>query len=161
MITPSIVAPPIDDVYIHEEGVLSLLLNLDIKKTPGIDAIPNAFLVRYAEWCSKYLCLMFNKSITCAELPKDWKHAKITPIPKKQNEFLPSSFRPISLLCTCVKMLEHIIFKHIAGYLERNNMLDRRQHGFRKKFSTVTQLLETVHDLASAIDRKNKLISFI
>lgn len=139
--SPSIVAPPIDDVYIHEEGVLSLLLNLDIKKTPGIDAIPNAFLVRYAEWCSKYLCLMFNKSITCAELPKGWKHAKITPIPKKQNEFLPSSFRPISLLCTCVKMLEHIIFKHIAGYLERNNMLDRRQHGFRKKFSTVTQLL--------------------
>lgn len=36
-------------------------------------------------------------------------------------------------------------------------MLDNRQHGFRKNFSTVTQLLETVHDLASAIDRQRQV----
>lgn len=50
-------APPIDDVYISEEGIFSLLLKLDVKKSPRIDAIPNAFLVWYAEWSAKYLCI--------------------------------------------------------------------------------------------------------
>lgn len=53
--------PPISDLAISEEGILSLLLNIDPKKTPGIDSIPNAFLVRYAEWCSKFLCIIFQK----------------------------------------------------------------------------------------------------
>lgn len=39
----------IDDIFISEEGVLSLLLKLDTKKSPGIVEILNAFFVRYAE----------------------------------------------------------------------------------------------------------------
>lgn len=53
--------PPISDISIPEEGIFSLLLNIDPKKSPGIDSIPNAFLVRYAEWCSKFLCIMFQR----------------------------------------------------------------------------------------------------
>lgn len=71
----------IEDVSISGEGVLSLLLNLDPNKSPGIDAIPNDFLIRYTEWCAKYLCLIFKASLSRSELPNDWKHAKITPVP--------------------------------------------------------------------------------
>lgn len=81
--------PPISDVCVNEEGVLFLLLQLDVKKSPGVDGIPNAFLVRHAEWCTKYLCLLFNKSLECSELPEDWVYAKITPIPKG-NETAPT-----------------------------------------------------------------------
>lgn len=34
---------PIGDIRITEEGVLALMLNLDAKKSPGADGIPNAF----------------------------------------------------------------------------------------------------------------------
>lgn len=81
-IVPCVDAPPIDDVYISEEGTFSLL-KLNVNKSPGIDAIPNAFLVRYAEWSAKYLYLIFKKSLSRAEFPSDWKYAKISPIPKK------------------------------------------------------------------------------
>lgn len=37
-----------------EQGVLSLLLSLDIKKSSGQVGLPSAFLKRYAEWVAKY-----------------------------------------------------------------------------------------------------------
>lgn len=160
--TPQVVScdevPPISDVCVYEEGVFSLLLHLDIKKSQGVDGIPNAFLVRYAEWCAKYLCLVFSKSLERAELPKDWVYAKITPIPKgNENRSHLSAYRPISILSACIKTLEHIIFKHISEFLENNCILDTRQHGFPRGRSTVTQLLETVHDCAAILDKHGQV----
>lgn len=160
--TPSFVSfedvLPIGDVCITEEGVLSLLLNLDVKKSQGADEIPNAFLVRYAEWSAKYLCLIFNKSLASGELPADWKCAKITPIPKgKENRSLITSYRPISLLSACVKALEHVIFKHISQFIDQNNIIDSRQHGFRRGLSTITQLLETIHDFGTILDKQGQV----
>lgn len=149
--------PKISDLMITEEGVLSLLLKIDIKKSPGIDCIPNTFLVRYAEWCSKYLSLILKKTLSTAELPRDWKRAKVVPIPKAENPSLITSYRPISLLCTCSKMLEHIIFTHLSNFLQQNKLIDCRQHGFRKGMSTVTQLLETIHEFASALDKQSQI----
>lgn len=56
--------PPTSDISVSEQGMLSLWLNLDPKKRLGVDSIPNTFLVRYAEWCSKYLCLIVKKSLS-------------------------------------------------------------------------------------------------
>lgn len=70
---------------------------------------------------------------------------------------MPSAYRPISLLCACVKVLEHIIFKHISVFIESNGLIDSRQHGFRRGLSTVTQLLEMVHDLAISLDNQNQI----
>lgn len=68
---PCVGAPPIDVVYISEEGIFLLLLKLDVKKSPGIDAITNAFFVRYGVCSAKYLCLTFKKSLSRAEFPSD------------------------------------------------------------------------------------------
>lgn len=149
--------PPISSLDINEAGVLSLLLGIDVKKSPGVDEIPNAFLRRYAEWCAKYLCIIFNKSLSRAEIPHDWKHAKIIPIPKSEDHSLLSSYRPISLLCTSSKLMEHIIFKHISVFIENNGLCDTRQHGFRRGMSTVTQLLETVHEIAATLDSQGQI----
>lgn len=54
----------IGEVIITEAGVLVLLPNLDTKKCCGPDNILNTYLRRYAEWISKYLCLVFNKSLS-------------------------------------------------------------------------------------------------
>lgn len=86
-----------------------------------------------------------------------WKYAKIIPIPKTGNLSLPTSYRPISLLCACAKVFEHIIFKHISTFLNDNAIIDARQHGFRRGFSTVTQLVETAHDMATALDRQTQI----
>lgn len=40
----------------------------------------------------------------------------------------------------------------MVGFLEENRVLVGVQHGFRCRFSTCTQLVETVHDFAQSIN---------
>lgn len=142
---------------ITESGILNLLLNLDDKKSCGPDGIPNAFLKRYAEPVSKYLRLLFTKSIQDSQIPSEWKLAKIIPVHKSGDKSTPSNYRPISLTCTSCKLLEHIILKFITKFVEENNLLHPNQHGFRRGLSTVTQLAETIHDLAEAINQHSQI----
>lgn len=51
--------PSVPDVIITEEGVLNLLLKLDVKKSPGPDDIPNAFLKQYSE-CVPSICVFYS-----------------------------------------------------------------------------------------------------
>lgn len=154
--------PSVEDVIITEPGVLNLLLNLDEKKSPGPDDIPNAFLKRYAEWCAKFLVIIFTLSLSTGVLPEDWKVSKIKPLFKQGDKQSVTNYRPIALTSTCCKLLEHIIHKHISTFLTTHSILSSAQHGFRRGFSTVTQLVETVHDFAVTInDRKQTDVIFI
>lgn len=147
---------PIEPLVISDTGILNLLLNLDTKKASGHDDIANEFLFRYAELCSKYLGIIYRKSIETAKLPSEWKVAKVIPIHKTGDTAVPSNFRPISLTSTSCKILEHIIAKHLTIFLENNNLLSPHQHGFRKGLSTITQLTEVVHDLALSINNRGQ-----
>lgn len=71
---------------------------------------------------------------------------------KKGDKSRIQNYRPISILSSSCKILEHIIHKHISNFLEQHNVLTKFQHGFRRSHSTCTQLVETVHDFASAIN---------
>lgn len=149
--------PPISHIEITEEGVLNLLLNINTKKSPGPDDIANEFLVRYAEWVSKFLTKIFNSSVLHASFPTAWKLARIVPVHKTGNTSDISNYRPISLTSTCSKLLEHIIYKHLSQYLEVHNLLSPVQHGFRKGLSTITQLVEMVHDTSQTINSRGQM----
>lgn len=142
----------IEPLVVTESGVLNLLLKLDTKKGAGPDNLPNEFLRRYAEWVAKYLCILFNKSLSTCSLPQEWKIAKVAAVHKSGSEADPSNFRPISLTSTTCKLLEHIILKHLTLYLDQNHILSPLQHGFRKGLSTVTQLVELIHDISLNVD---------
>lgn len=61
-----------------EQGVLSLLLSLDIKKSSGQVGLPSAFLKRYAEWVAKYINYIYSRSIKdAAALPNYWLIARV------------------------------------------------------------------------------------
>lgn len=142
----------IPDIIISEEGVLNLILNLNTKKCKGPDDIPNAFLVRYSVWASKFLTVIFQKSLETGIVPSLWKLAKVIPLFKSGEKHIITNYRPISLTSYSCKLLEHIIYKHIVEHLEQHNLLSQFQHGFRRGFSTVTQLTEFVHDISSSLD---------
>lgn len=146
----------VDQLDIADAGIFNLLLKLDTKKSSGPDDILNSFLKRYAEWCSKYLGLIFRKSLTTSQLPNDWKIAKVIPIHKGGDAAQFSNFRPISLTSTSCKLLEHIILKHMTVFLEHINFFSPNQHGFRSGLSTVTQLTELVHDLAITVNNRGQ-----
>lgn len=146
-----------DDVEISREGVFELLLNLNAKKANGPDDTPTQFLRRYAEWASHYLTLIFQKSLKTHSLPQDWYSAVVIPVFKGGIRTKVNNYRPISLTSISCKLLEHIIAKHIICYLENNSLLYPHQHGFRTGLSTITQLIQTIHNFAKATDTREQV----
>lgn len=51
------------------------------------------------------------------------------------------------------KILERCMQRRIITFLEQNNYFYMGQHGFRKKQSTITAVVDTVHNLSMHIDK--------
>ena len=49
---------------------------------------------------------------------------------------------------------QHIIFTNIMNHFDYHSVLTDRQHGFRSKHSTESQLIITTHDLAQSLNNK-------
>lgn len=146
----------VQDFEFSEAGIFDLLLQLDTKKATGPDDIPNIFLRRYAEWISKFLVIIFNKSFCTGVVPSQWKLAKIVPIHKSGSKTDPTNYRPVSLLCACSKIFEHILYHQVSLYLESVNFISKYQHGFQKGLSTITQLVDITHSFALAINNNQQ-----
>ena len=54
-----------------------------------------------------------DQSLQTGKLRDDWVEANVARVFKKGDRHSPANYRPISLTCVCVKLLEHIICKQI------------------------------------------------
>ena len=142
----------VPQLLISPEGVLCQLKKLAPRKAPGPDQIPPWFLKIAANELAPLLADFFQSSVDSGVLPKQWREANITGIFKKGDKSKPANYRPISLTSIICKIMEHIIHSHVMKHLERLDILVDRQHGFRAKRSTVTQLLQTAHDFTSNLE---------
>ena len=80
----------------------------------------------------------------------------MTPVFKKGDKQLIKNYRPISLLHICGKILEKIIFKNLYSYLHANNLLTKKQSGFRPGDSTTNQLLYLLDEIHQAFALTSK-----
>jgi len=76
----------------------------------------------------------------------------VIPVFKKGSKFKASSYRPISLTSTIVKILEAIVRSELLNFLIENNILNCQKHGFMNSKSCLTNLLETFEDWTRAVD---------
>lgn len=150
-------SPTVDDILITREGVLALLLNINIKKSAGPDNIPNVFLRRYSDQISEFISNFFQLSLNLGEIPADWRIARVVPVHKKGDRAIVSNYRPVSITSASCKLLEHIVAGFIHEFLKDHNILTPLQHGFRKGLSTVTQLVTTVHEFSQVLDLSGQL----
>ncbi|CAK1582481.1 unnamed protein product [Parnassius mnemosyne] len=95
---------------------------------------------------------IINKSIETSVFPKQWKVALVKPTPKKPHPNEYKDLRPISILPFMSKILERVVCTQMTEYLEANNILPKKQSGFRKSRSTATALMDVVDDILSAQD---------
>ena len=50
-----------------------------------------------------------------------------------------------------------LLYSHVLGHLQTNNLLSVNQHGFRSGFSSETQLILTVHDPLVSFEHKHRV----
>ena len=128
------------------------LSNINPSKASGPDEIAGRLLKELASELSPFLTHLFNKSLSSGEVPSVWREQWVNPIFKKGSKWDAGNYKPVSLTCITSKIMEYIICYHVRDHLDSHSILSPFQHGFRSKHSCETQLLLTVHDIASIHD---------
>ncbi|CAH8641175.1 unnamed protein product [Dicrocoelium dendriticum] len=142
----------LEEVSITEAQVLRLLRQLNPSKAAGGDAIHPKLLYELADELCSPITHLFVKSLRGCSLPKDWKEAIVCPIFKKGDKHLPDNYRPVSLTSVLVKLLEKLVRDALEGHLKAFDLLNPSQHGFRKGYSCLTNLLTAREHWAEAVD---------
>ena len=148
----------INDINITETVIKRILSKLKTNSAPGPDRLPPIFYSKTSSSISFPLCIIFRTFIDLKNLPAEWKKSIVTPKFKKGNPSVPSNYRPIALTCTCCKVLESIISGELNDYLLEHNLISKTQHGFLKRHSTTTNLLESLHDLTLSLSNHKSVI---
>ena len=90
--------------------------------------------------------------MSSGELTSDWITANITPVFKKGSKHFLNNYRTVSLTRLVVETMERLVHRELSKYLSHYHKLCPTQHGFRSRHSCQTQLLESVHQWAKALD---------
>ena len=86
------------------------------------------------------------------------KIAKIIPLYKSGDNQSYCNYRPISILPSLSKILEKTVYKRLTDYLNKYDILNTSQYGFRHGHSTSMALLDFVERIHEALDRKEYTI---
>ena len=144
-------------INVTKNGVLKLLLNINPNKATGPDNVPGRLLKLCANELVDVYTLFFQASLDQGIAPDDWKKANIMPLFKKGDKTNAENYRPVSLTSISCKLLEHIVHSNIMDHLDKFNVLDDSQHGFRQKRSCETQLIYTINDFSECLNSKGQI----
>ena len=120
-------------------------------KALGPDKISNLHLKHLGPLGTEFLTNIFNLSLSTSTIPSIWKTSTIIPLlkPKKPADE-STSYRPVSLLCPGIKVLERLILPSLTEHLP----VPEVQHGFRKHHSTVTALHDFNQSVADGFNKR-------
>ena len=117
-----------------EKTVLKLFKDLDENKALGLDNLSGKFLKDGTTLIAKPISQICNLFIKYSIFPSVCKIVKLKPLFKKGSKTAPKNYRPIYLLALFSKIIEKVIYDQTESFLEKNDIIDRCQLGFRKFF---------------------------
>lgn len=131
------------------------------KKAPGNDGMPNLIINNLPRKAIVFLTKIVNSILQLNKFPKKWKKVKIIAIgkPGKLPNLL-TSYRPISLLNSLIKIAEKIIHTRITNHLKRHKIRINEQFGYKKGHYIVAQLTR-VCDYVTDNFNQNKYTSIV
>uniref|UniRef100_A0A8R1E2Y6 Reverse transcriptase domain-containing protein n=1 Tax=Caenorhabditis japonica TaxID=281687 RepID=A0A8R1E2Y6_CAEJA len=123
------------------------------------DGIPSIFLKRVCTSAALPLSIIFRESFGTGEIPSAWLTAVVKPLYKSGCKSDPNNYRPISLTSSVSKVMEKIIKKELAEYLDSHSLLSHHQFGFRSKMNTESQLITYQYEILSNAGKKEDTYS--
>jgi hypothetical protein len=146
---------PLENVEFDEEDIVLAIKKLKPNISSGPDGLPPLLFKQLKYVLARPLALLFTQLLSVGHVPSQWKTAIITPVFKKGTTSCVTNYRPISLTCVASKIMERILAKRIMEHLIENDLLSGIQHGFVKRKSTCTNLLESLNDWTLAVQDGN------
>jgi len=124
----------------------------------GLDQIPAWFLRLGAPIFAAPLARLFDQSLTTGIVPKQWKTAVISPLPKIATPTQASDFRPISVTPVLSRTLERFVVRAYIypALLQPCPTLDfSDQFAFRPSGSTTAAIVALLHTVRTMLDEND------
>jgi retron-type reverse transcriptase len=122
----------------------------------GFDDISPYLLIKCAPHIIKPLLELVNASIRDGIFPSILKKSVVIPIYKKGTEEDAANYRPVTLVPTLSKVLEKVIVSQLIIFLDKYNILNDFQFGFRKKHSTNDAIATVIENIIDNLNDKIK-----
>ena len=145
---------------INNNDTLRIIKNIKMSHSKGYDGLSTEHLKLINKDISKRLTLIINQSLNSGIFPDQLKIAKVTPIFKKGDKQIITSYRPISVLPVISKIFETVIHEQLSEYFVTNNLFSPQQYGFRKNSSTELAALELLDRLLIQLDSRKIPVNF-
>ena len=123
-----------------------------VQYTLTLNSLPIYILKLYNNFFSEKLAKIINVAFATGIFPELLKLVKVIPTFKKGNKLLCENDRPISLLSAFSKIFEEVIYTRMYDYLMKNNLIYKRQFGFRNNHSTNHALISLSENIKSNLD---------
>ena len=130
-------------------------------KAPGPDNIHNEVL-RLGTTTSLFhhLAWRFTSSILIGYIPTAWKLASLRMLLKPdQLPSLTTSYRPISLTSSIMKLFEWVIEQRLRSHLEDIGFINKYQSGFRQNKSTNDHLFRVSQSVMENFNRGEHVVA--
>ena len=136
--------------------LIKLVKFLKRGKAPGPDTIHNeVFRLRTTTSLYHHLARLFTSSIQLGYIPAAWKLATLRMLLKPDNlPSLTTSYRPISLISSIMKLFERVIEQRLRSHLEHIGFINKHQSGFRKAKSTDDHLFRLFQSIMESFNRE-------
>ena len=137
-----------NDVFtLHE---LKQAIKASRDTSPGIDTVHYKLLKHLPEDSLLLLLYIFNHICLTQDFPTSWKTAIIIPVPKPGK---------VLTICLC-KTMKRMVNGRLTWYLERHMVITEHQSGFRRRRSTVDNLVILETSIRDAFVGRKHLVSF-
>jgi hypothetical protein len=142
---------------VTEIEIAETVKNFKGKYLADTDGIPDFMVKKCIEVVKMPLAHIYNAFLEAGIFQERFKIAKVTPHTKGDMGNM-GNFRPISLLCVFLKILEKLMYNRLLSFLTRNTILTEAQYGFRKNRSTETAIQSFLASIQEAIENNENQI---
>ena len=136
----------------NPDEIIKIIKSFSNNKSAGPNSLPTPILKNCADVLSFPVWYLVNLFFITGEFPNLCQIAKVIHLFKKGDPLDCSNYRPISLLSTFSKIFEKWVYKHAHSILEKNNLIFKRQFGFRSGYFSYHTIVNLVESIKKYID---------
>ena len=146
---------------VDAQTLIKLVKFLKRGKAPDSDTIHNEVL-RLGTTTSLFyhLARLFTSSIQLGYIPTAWKIATLSMLLKPDKlPSLTTSYRPISLISSIMKLFERVIEQRLRSHLEQIGFISKHQSGFRRAKSTDDHFFRLSQSIMDSFNRGEHVVA--